>query len=114
MTMQRYDALDEGMEQNADGDYVLYYDAEREIDKERVTSAYYKVELGKAQKEIERLLEDIAAAEQRGAERGRQEERAAIVAWFRDPASVPDAIALYYAEEIERGDHHAHGREAQP
>jgi hypothetical protein len=71
---------DSGMISDSDGDYVLHSDAEAEI----------------------------AAAEQRGAERGRLEERAAIVAWLR----VTDDSDLYadeIADFIERGDHHAHG-----
>ena len=54
---------------------------------------------------------EIAAAEQRG----RQEERAAIVAWLRgsidDRRWTPEAYAavIARANKVECGDHHAHG-----
>ena len=82
--MQRYDiqlpsdchASYEPLFESNDGDYVLYSDAESEI----------------------------AAAEQRGAER----ERKKIEVW------LAGQFYSHLALEVSRGDHHAHGREAQP
>ena len=62
-------------------------------------------------------IRDKEAAEQRGAER----ERAAIIAWCEKHRVVwkrtgwqGDPDNHYAADAIRRGDHHAHGREAQP
>jgi len=56
-------------------------------------------------------LAEIAAAEQRGAER----ERAAIVAWIGLLRNAPmDTTLGMIQDAIMRGDHHDHGREAQP
>ena len=93
---------------NASDDYVLHSDAEREIEA-------LKDELAALCAHRDSLEAEIAAAEQRG----RQKERAEVVAWQRReaarfPGSMSSDIMLNTADALERGDHHAHGREAQP
>ena len=53
---------------------------------------------------------EVAAAEQRGAERGRQEERAAVIKWLDTVRNKPQWPTIGAIQEgLWSGDHHAHG-----